>query len=227
MKQDLIYIYIILLIFIIFMSVLKKILLIDDDYKLRKILYKYLQAQNFIVHESGNIKFALALVNKNKPDLIIVDIMMHHLDGYDFVKLLKLDKYYYYIPVIFLTAKGMTYDRILGYNLGCHAYVTKPFNPQELLAIIRNIFKNIDVLQSQLYSCKLLQIHTLSIEESDIHFTSKEKKILSLVVKGYMNKEIALDLNLSLRNTEKYISKLLKKTNTRNRTQLVNFVMKL
>ena len=148
---------------------------------------------------------------------------MKKLNGYDFIKLLKLDILLLDIPVIFLTAKGMTDDRIKGYNLGCHAYLTKPFNPEELLAIIKNIFHNINIMQ-------INSIHNLNNIHTESHIlqflTYREKTVLKLLLKGYMNKEIAINLNISLRNVEKYISRLLNKTKTRNRTELVKLILK-
>nr|YP_009397326.1 hypothetical protein [Thuretia quercifolia]ARW66512.1 hypothetical protein [Thuretia quercifolia] len=204
------------------MRIIKKLLIVDDDNYLRKLLSSYLLAEGFFIHSVDSVHSALVLIKQDRPDLIITDIMMKRLDGYDFIKLLKLDVLLLDIPVIFLTAKGMTHDRIKGYNLGCHAYLTKPFNPKELLAIVKNIFNHID----------LLQINSLNnINKQYIHaqifkfLTYREKTILHLVIKGYMNKEIAVNLNISLRNVEKYVSRLLNKTKTRNRTELVKLVL--
>nr|YP_009399806.1 hypothetical protein [Digenea simplex]ARW69625.1 hypothetical protein [Digenea simplex] len=197
---------------------MKKILLVDDDYKLRHLLSSFLRAEGFSIGSVDTVSSALVVLKNDCPDLIISDIMIRDLNGYDFIKLLKLDKMLVHIPIVFLTAKGMTSDRIKGYNLGCHGYLTKPFNPEELLAIIKNIFYNISLVQKSSFTpliglqSKLLLFNSL---------THREKSILHLVVQGYMNKEIAFILNVSLRNVEKYVSRLLSKTNTRNRIELV------
>lgn len=200
---------------------MKKLLLVDDDNHLTKLLSSYLLTEGFQINIINNVPEALGIIQKDKPDLIITDIMMKYLDGYDFVKLLKLDNLLSDIPVIFLTAKGMTHDRIKGYNLGCHAYLTKPFNPKELLAVINNIFQNIDVLKVKNNDLdkKYIQNEFISL------LTFREKTVLNLVLKGYMNKEIAINLNTSLRNVEKYVTRLLNKTKTRNRTELVKLVL--
>ncbi len=196
----------------------KNLLLVDDDNDLVKLLSHYLLAEGFLVNTSDSVTNALVVIKHKKPDLIISDIMMKHLDGYDFIKLLKKDKVLLDIPFIFLTAKGMTNDRIRGYNLGCHAYISKPFDPQELLSIIYNIFKRIDKLQ--LYSINNLSCYS-KFPNYINSFTYREKQVLTLLLQGFMNKEIAFHLNLGIRNIEKYITRLLKKTNTRNRTELV------
>nr|YP_009391737.1 hypothetical protein [Laurenciella marilzae]ARW59881.1 hypothetical protein [Laurenciella marilzae] len=206
------------------MKKLKKILLVDDDHNLINLLSYYLSAEGFLVNSAYTIRNALAFVHHDCPDLIISDIMIKDLNGYDFIKLLKLDNNLVHLPFIFLTAKGMTSDRIRGYNLGCFAYLTKPFNPRELLAIINNIFINIGIIKNNYR-------FTLNINQVFLHsklfqsFTIKEKHVLELLLKGYMNKEIAISLNTSLRNVEKYVSRLLCKTNTRNRVQLIRLII--
>nr|YP_009392983.1 hypothetical protein [Caloglossa intermedia]ARW61545.1 hypothetical protein [Caloglossa intermedia] len=200
---------------------MQNLLLVDDDYSLVKLLSSYLSAEGFQINSADSVSEALAIINKNKPDLIITDIMMKRLDGYDFIKLLKLDNFLVSIPIIFLTAKGMTNDRIRGYNLGCHAYLTKPFNPKELLAVIQNIFRNIDLVKQEGKSFNRNDFFDMFLSS----LTFREKSILDLVVRGYMNKEIAMDLNTSLRNVEKYMTRLFIKTRTRNRIELVKFML--
>nr|QCI07769.1 hypothetical protein [Pleonosporium borreri] len=196
----------------------KSLLLVDDDNYLVQLLSHYLLSEGFLVNTSDSVKNALVIIKHNKPDLIISDIMMKRLDGYDFIKILKKDKVLLDIPFIFLTAKGMTNDRIRGYNLGCHSYIAKPFDPKELLSIVNNIFKRIE--NFQLYNMNHLSFYS-KIPDYITSFTYREKQILMLLLQGFMNKEIAFRLNLGVRNIEKYITRLLKKTNTRNRTELV------
>nr|YP_009398342.1 hypothetical protein [Thaumatella adunca]ARW67528.1 hypothetical protein [Thaumatella adunca] len=208
------------------MKSLKKILLVDDDQNLINVLSSYLIASGFFINSVDNIRSALVIVRQDCPDLIISDIMLKDLNGYDFIKLLKLDNFFIHIPVIFLTAKGLTSDRIKGYNLGCHAYLTKPFDPKELLAIIYNIFDHIDLLKKASLSFKnKILINAQRVDS--FTFTPREKNILILVIKGYMNKEIAISLNTSLRNVEKYITRLLYKTNSRNRIELIKIFINL
>nr|YP_010985901.1 transcriptional regulatory protein TctD [Grateloupia asiatica]WOL36819.1 transcriptional regulatory protein TctD [Grateloupia asiatica] len=202
----------------------KQLLIVDDDSYLRNSISSYLVSAGFLVDTANCVKSALQVIRSHKPDLIIADIMMPYLDGYDLLAILRADQILSNIPIIFLTAKGMTHDRIIGYDLGCNAYLTKPFNPQELLAIINNIFVNIDLLLSghRLQSSSLVRESQLA---TLLSFTHKEAKVLFLLIQGLMNKEIALRLNMSQRNVEKYVSRLLKKTNTRNRTELAQFAI--
>nr|YP_010619361.1 hypothetical protein PNY92_pgp014 [Amplisiphonia pacifica]WAX03374.1 hypothetical protein [Amplisiphonia pacifica] len=203
---------------------MKKILLVDDDQNLCNLLSCYLVSCNFSVNSVNNIRNALAYIRKDCPDLVISDIMMQDLNGYDFIKLLKLDSLYIHVPVVFLTAKGMTSDRIKGYSLGCHAYLTKPFDPKELLAIICNIFNQIHFLQKSTLTSSQKFISKSKLL-SVFNLTGREQSVLTLVLQGYMNKEIAISLDVSQRNIEKYVSRLLNKTNTRNRIELIRLFL--
>nr|YP_009394434.1 hypothetical protein [Leptosiphonia brodiei]ARW62996.1 hypothetical protein [Leptosiphonia brodiei] len=205
---------------------MKKILLIDDDKNLCQLLSSYLFSCNFSVQSVCNTRSALVLIKEEQPDLVIADIMMQDLNGYDFIKLLNLNDSFIYIPVIFLTAKGMTNDRIKGYNLGCYAYLIKPFDPQELVAIINSILGHVDLLTKA--SILLSKPEKLLLSErpyNDLYFTAREKSVLKFILKGYMNKEIAIILNTSLRNVEKYVTRILRKTHARNRVHLIRLFM--
>nr|YP_010851310.1 hypothetical protein Ycf29 [Aphanocladia delicatula]WGH14165.1 hypothetical protein Ycf29 [Aphanocladia delicatula] len=203
---------------------MKKILLVDDDQNLCTLLSSYLISFNLSVNSVNTIRNALVYMREDCPDLVISDIMMQGFDGYDFIRLLKLNSLYIHIPIIFLTAKGMTTDRIMGYNLGCHAYLTKPFDPQELVAIINNIFNQINLFRKSavvnhrklLVNSKLFNVFSL---------TQREQNVLMLVIDGYMNKEIAINLGVSQRSIEQYVSRLLSKTNARNRVELIKLFL--
>lgn len=207
-------------------NLVKKILLIDDDKNLCELLSSYLCSCGFSVQSVHSIRNALVLMQYDTPDLIVTDIMMKDLNGYDFIKLLNLNPTFMYIPVIFLTAKGMTNDRIKGYDLGCYAYLIKPFDPQELIAIIKSILLHVDLLtKASILISKSNNILLSKKFDHDFNFTSREKSILHFVLKGYMNKEIAVFLNMSIRNVEKYVTRILRKTGTRNRVNLIKLLM--
>nr|YP_010196240.1 hypothetical protein LK014_pgp023 [Gracilaria caudata]UAD83637.1 hypothetical protein [Gracilaria caudata] len=202
----------------------KTILLIDDDINLLNSMASYLISEDFRVHIITNGYNALKNLNIIKPDLIITDIIMPHIDGYELIKKIRFEQNQHNIPIIFLTAKGMTPDRILGYNLGCNAYLTKPFYPEELISIINNIFKHLEIWKQNLNT----NMHKIQEKKQNSVFNSltpKEYNILLLVSKGYTNKEIAKAIKSSLRNTEKYVSRLLNKTKTRNRTELTQLTL--
>jgi len=139
-------------------------------------------------------------------------------DGYSLLYYLRLNDNLSSMPFIFLTAKGMTSDRIRGYDLGCNVYLTKPFHPSELLSIVNNLLNS---MPSNLQYIDFYYDRSQKINK--LKFTFRELSILNLLITGMMNKEIASILGLKIRNVEKYVSRLLNKTKTRNRTELAQF----
>ena len=115
------------------------ILIIDDEEKHVSATIKYLTASGFNTFGASSAETAFSLVRKIQPDLIIIDILMPDIDGYQFITKLKTISHFNQIPFLFLTAKGMTQDRIKGYLFGCSGYIPKPFDPEELVAIMNNI----------------------------------------------------------------------------------------
>jgi DNA-binding NarL/FixJ family response regulator len=226
------------------MSEVEKILLVDDEPGIRESVQAYLDYnEDWQVEVASNAKEGWEKIQKEIPDLIISDIMMPEVDGLQFLAQLKEDSRYSNIPVVFLTAKGMTSDRIEGYTAGCDAYLPKPFDPDELEAIVRNLLeKKRERQESQSSNLQLEELvrdvkdikdkleskHQLTVTESPIKIdlTPREQSVLDLVSQGLMNKEIAKTLQTSVRNVEKYVSRLFGKTGTNSRTELVRFALK-
>lgn len=222
-----------------------QLLLVDDEPGLREAVKDYLEASNFNVQVASNASDAWDWMQQNTPDLVISDIMMPQVDGYQFLKQLRDDTRFKTLPVIFLTAKGMTGDRIQGYQAGVDAYLPKPFDPDELVAIVENLLArrtaktssgveegetpDLAELASQIAQIKALLTQKTAIAQSsapfNIDLTPREQSVLNLVAEGLMNKEIARRLDTSVRNVEKYVSRLFSKTGTNSRTELVRFAL--
>ena len=205
-----------------------KIMVIDDEERLLLAIKRYLVTQGFkvVVCESG--KTALRKLDNEKIDLIVIDVLMSDLNGYDLVKKLRKLPKVGHIPFIFLTAKGMTEDRIKGYKMGCKAYLGKPFDPEELVAIIDNVLcnkkniQNILNIKNEIHKLRD-DIYKFSALEKYNNFTAREINILLAVSNGLSNKDIAHKLNISVRNVENYITRLLHKTKSTNRVVLGNY----
>ena len=198
----------------------KYILVVDDDINLAYAIQSYISSSERKVFIVDNSVAAIKLLSLYRFHLIISDIMMPKYSGYDLLSYIRLDTYLSSIPFIFLTAKGLTVDRVKGYNLGCSVYLTKPFHPSELVSIVNNLLFSIRIPSQNLSN----QIKK-KVMINNVNLTSREHNILSLLVKGYTNREMASLCHMSLRNVEKYVSKLLSKTNTRNRTELAHFAL--
>lgn len=226
------------------MSEVEKILLVDDEPGIRESVQAYLSCnENWQVEVARDVKEAWEKIREDKPDLIVSDIMMPEVNGLEFLAQLREDSRYRNLPVVLLTAKGMTSDRIEGYTVGCDAYLPKPFDPDELEAIVKNLLEKQKLLQenkdgnAQLDELmkdvkdikdKLESSSKLATSEPTIKIdlTPREQSVLDLVAQGLMNKEIAKTLNTSIRNVEKYVSRLFNKTGTNSRTELVRFALK-
>jgi DNA-binding NarL/FixJ family response regulator len=221
-----------------------RLLLVDDEPGLREAVQAYLEDSNFSVEVASNARDGWELLQQMNPDLVISDIMMPQVDGYQFLKQVREDPRYKALPVVFLTAKGMTGDRIQGYQAGCDAYLSKPFDPDELVAIVTNLLArraaaketggnaespDIAALASQMARIESLLSGRSAIVQSGspvkIDLTPREQSVLDLVAQGLMNKEIARRLETSVRNVEKYVSRLFSKTGTNSRTELVRYAL--
>ena len=119
----------------------KKILLVDDEPELVEMVKTRLEANNYEVITASDGKQALDKVRKEKPDLIILDILLPRMDGYNVCGLLKTDIKYNKIPVIMLTVKSQESDKKKGEEAGAEAYIIKPFEAQELLEEIQKLLK--------------------------------------------------------------------------------------
>ncbi|AFY87579.1 MAG: Transcriptional regulatory protein SrrA [Chroococcidiopsis cubana SAG 39.79] len=220
-----------------------RLLLVDDEPGLREAVKDYLEESGFAVQVASNAREGWDLLQQNTPDLVISDIMMPQVDGYQFLKQMREDPRFKRLPVVFLTAKGMTTDRIQGYNSGVDAYIPKPFDPDELVAIVENLLDrrpvsqplaegeapDIAELANQIAQIKAMLTQRSAINTTPapikIDLTPREQSVLNLVTEGLMNKEIARRLQTSVRNVEKYVSRLFSKTGTNSRTELVRFAL--
>lgn len=165
----------------------KKILIIDDDTRLRNLLGKYLDENNFNTTLSGNTNEASKILNDNIFDLIIVDVMMPQEDGITFTsKISKIIK----TPIIILTARGDFSDRISGLEAGADDYLAKPFEPKELLLRINNILKRNQSIEANKNICKfgdyIFDMSNLKLNKSSefIYLTQTESKILHILCKN-------------------------------------------
>jgi len=231
------------------MSEKQQLLLVDDEPGIRESVQAYLEDnEDWNVTAASNAQEAWQKIEEGVPDLIISDIMMPQVSGYEFLAKLREDPRYRSIPVVFLTARGMTSDRIQGYEAGCDAYLSKPFDPEELEAIVKNLLSKIKInddsgsggnnAELEKIAKELVEIKAKLDDKLDggggikvtpppikIDLTPREQSVLDLVAQGLMNKEIARQLNTSVRNVEKYVSRLFGKTGTNSRTELVRFAL--
>jgi DNA-binding NarL/FixJ family response regulator len=202
-----------------------QIVMLDNEENLLEAIKNYFFQKSIRMTVATKSDVAWIELKKNLPDCLVIDIVMPNNEGYNFIKNLKKDKHFQHIPFILLTAKGLTQDRILGYKLGCSAYISKPFDPEELESIIKNIVARKDIdLQSMLKNyllikeikVNLVKKYNQSIQgKLDFSLTSQEYYVLNQILLGNSISHISSNLNVSRRNIEKYITRILDKTRSK------------
>ena len=198
----------------------KQLLVVDDDPSLLLAVSETLRAENYDVVTARRGAEAMVRVAESLPDLIISDIRMPGMDGYALVRNLRASPRTRLIPIVFLTAKDETADRIAGFRVGVDAYITKPFETDELVAVVKSILDRVQRTHSDL--ARMFGEQDMSDEElvRDEDLTDAEWRVAEAVARGLSNKEIAAELKLSLRTVEGHISRILDKKNLSNRVEL-------
>jgi DNA-binding NarL/FixJ family response regulator len=201
----------------------KQLLLIDDDPNLILLVKDYLEFRGYQVTTAENGREALEILEGETPDMIICDVMMPEMDGYSLVKHVRDNPKTSWIPVLFLSAKGQSQDRVKGLNTGADVYMVKPFEPEELVAQVESSLKQASrLIQHQNQggdSAPTIQV------PFDVELTPTELKVVQFVARGMANREIAEELKVSQRTIESHVSNMLGKTGLHNRTELARWAM--
>jgi len=122
----------------------RKILAVDDEKHIVRLVQVNLERQGFEVITAGDGKEALQKVEDERPDLVVLDVMMPYMDGFEVLQTLRRNPATREIPVIMLTAKAQDADVFRGWQSGVDMYLTKPFKPMELVSFVKRIFKSMD-----------------------------------------------------------------------------------
>ncbi len=209
------------------------ILVAEDDLGTRLSISDYLEMSGYSVLTAVDGLEALAMVEAYHPHLMVTDIVMPRMNGYELVRSVRQNPAFRLLPVIFLTERNKIEERIQGYQSGADLYLPKPFELKELGAAIRNLLERSQIIQSEYrlsYEEALRSfIHTPPVAANHpkfaLHITQREQEVLDRLTHGLSNAEIGAALHLSARTVEKYVSSLLRKTETSNRAELVRFAM--
>ncbi len=174
-----------------------KILICDDEALIRNVIKEYLLLENNEVLEAENGLDAIEIVKTNDVDLVIMDIMMPKMDGYQAVREIKKIKD---VPFIMLSARGEEFDKLVGFDVGVDDYVTKPFSPKELIARIKAVTKRTKG-EDATYKYESLVLddlaHEVTIDGDPVLLTPKEYDLLKYFMQ---NRNIALSRDAILSN---------------------------
>lgn len=231
------------------------ILVADDNLGTRLSVSDYLEISGYSVIAAEDGQQALSMIETYHPHILVTDINMPRMDGYELVRKVRQKPAFRLLPVVFLTERTSTEERIKGYQTGCDLYLPKPFEMQELGAVIRSLLERSQVVQSELrYSstearqpaqpepdsglvdtvdrinnssqdAKAKRETSAVSRNQALKLSKREQQVLDLLTTGLSNTEIGNKLHLSPRTVEKYVSSLLRKTDTSKRAELVRFAL--
>lgn len=220
---------------------MKKVLVVDDDSILRTVLKHTLEQRGYQVYTVRSGKEGLTAFEQNIPDLVISDVSMPEMDGFEFCRQLRSQPSGQLVPFIFLSAKTDLDHRIQGHSSGADDYLTKPFEMKELLAKIEALLERsrrvhseiVHLIQQLANSNSSTQTpipeppnntNNYQNEQPDpLPLTPAEERVFWEVIQGFTNKQISEILYISPRTVQTHLSNILNKLNLENRTQLVRF----
>jgi two-component system alkaline phosphatase synthesis response regulator PhoP len=168
----------------------QRILVVDDDKAIVKILRSYLEQAGYEVLVGYDGQTAVAVLRHDKPDLLILDLMLPDQDGYDITRFIRSDTHLSTIPIIMLTARVEDTDKIIGLELGADDYITKPFNAREVVARVRALLRRSQIGQAppqilQIDAIKLdIGRRELSLDGRLIELTPTEFRLLQALMEN-------------------------------------------
>lgn len=167
-----------------------RILVVDDDKNLVRLVQSYLQQAGYDVLTAYDGETALRLIRSERPDLVILDLMLPDHDGWDITRMVRSDTNLARIPIIMLTARIEDTDKIVGLEIGADDYITKPFNPREVVARVRAVLRR---LNDEPVQARQIQIgtlfmdvhrHEVQIDNEPIEITPTEFELLRLLMEN-------------------------------------------
>lgn len=175
---------------------MERIFVVDDELKIRNLIKAYLDKEGYSVEVFDTGDSALEAFNIYPPDMLIIDVMMPGLNGFDLCKEIRKSSN---VPIIIVSAKDEELDRILGLELGSDDYISKPFSPRELVIRVKNIFKRMEpvkkiVKHEEVIGNTLIDeaSRLVKVEDKELVFTSKEFELLNMLVK-YKSQALSRD----------------------------------
>ena len=189
-----------------------QVLIVEDEEKIRSVVERYLTHNDYDVITAADGETAMYQAKKYRPDLIVLDIMLPDMNGFDILKKMRKIDALKEIPVIFLSGLQEAETVIEGLEIGADDYIIKPFDPNILVAKINVLYRRLHP-EDQSSTEKIIEIFE--------QLTYQERKILQWIEKGYTNKEIADKLKLTEGTIKVYNHNIFQKLQVKNRTQAI------
>ncbi len=163
----------------------QKVLVIEDDPDLRRLVSHYLERENYLVRQVGDGAEGLRFTRQWRPDLVILDLFLPSVDGLEVCRALRRDAATAAVPIVMLTAKADESDRVVGLELGADDYVTKPFSPKELVARVRAVLRRSagPVAPPRVFHYGPIEMdsvgHRVTVDGREVRLTAKEFALLA------------------------------------------------
>ena len=219
----------------VFIAGRNNILLVEDNIDLLNLLSENISKFYNTFHAINGKDALMKIANIPKPDLILSDIMMDEMDGYEFYKEILKDPDYKEIPFIFLTARESMRDKLYGLSFGAIDYISKPFNINEIIAKINSLINNRkaqieyfrESINKYLYDLKINGNSSMDYKKIDskikeFKISDKEKEVLLFILKDFEYKEIANKLNVSINTIRTHVRNIYKKCSVNSKYSLMN-----
>ncbi|MGI8640073.1 MAG: response regulator transcription factor [Pyrinomonadaceae bacterium] len=205
----------------------KRLLVVEDNARLLQAISLCLKKADYEVMSARDGGDALIRIAETIPDLIVSDIMMPGADGFSLAAQVRANPRTDLIPIVFLSAKDTRQDRINGFKAGVDAYLVKPFEPEELVAVIENILKRISLTHRRVARATPPSPKKSSNSQfaSVSKLTKAEERVAKSVAQSLSNKEIAANLSVSVRTVEMHISNILSKKQFSNRVEIARYII--
>ncbi len=177
-----------------------QLLVVDDDREIVRVLRAYLEREGYRVLTASTGEEALHVIRRERPDLILLDLMLPDRDGWDLTRLVRADTGLRHIPIIMLTARTEEADRVVGLELGADDYVSKPFSPREVVARVRAVLRRAapDAPSTPLLRVRNLELdldaRRLTAEGNDVDLTATEFEVLRALMSAPGHAFTRLDL---------------------------------
>ncbi len=213
---------------------MERILVVDDEADCQTVLAMYLEGQGYQVQCATSAIEALSIFENDPPDLVISDVMMPEMDGFEFCRRLRNTRLGQLMPFIFLSGQGEIESKVEGHSIGADDYLVKPFQSEEILAKVKAQLERSHRIHAEIV--RLLQNSTslamkpktLAVAPpppAPLPLTPAEERVFWEVIQGYTNKQISHRLFISPRTVQAHLGSIFSKLHIENRSQLVKFAL--
>ncbi|OCR01947.1 DNA-binding response regulator [Oscillatoriales cyanobacterium USR001] len=212
---------------------MERILVVDDEMDCRTVLALYLESRGYQVECAASGLEALSIFEDNPHDLVISDVMMPQMDGFEFCRRLRSIRLGQLVPFIFLSGQGELESKVEGHSIGADDYLVKPFQPQEILAKIKGQLERshrmhaeiLRLLQNSGFDRVKIPAETTTQDRKFLPLTPAEERVFWEAIQGFTNKQISDRLFISPRTVQAHLRSIFSKLELENRTQLVRFAL--